>query len=203
MKMVSKSTLDYYNKQSDQYEQSTFDIDFASIQDSFLKYLKAGALILDFGCGTGRDTKYFLNKGYLVEAIDGSEEMVKIASKNTGIQVKQMLFNELNEVNRYDGIFACASILHVPYKELPEIFERMKQALKDKGIIYTSFKYGDFEGYRGNRYYTDLNEERLMSILETVGDFETLEMNTSVSVIPSRNGEIWLNLIARKQSVTG
>ena len=192
-------TIDYYDSHSASYNSETLNLEFTGIQDTFLSYLKPGALILDFGCGSGRDTKYFLSKGYRVEAIDGSEEIAKIASKNTGIHVKRMLFNELNEVNRYDGIFACASILHVPYKELPEIFERMKQALKDNGIIYTSFKYGDFEGYRGNRYYTDLNEERLMSILDTVGDFEILEMSTTVSVIPGRDNEIWLNLIARKR----
>ena len=192
-------TIDYYDSHSASYNSETLNLEFTGIQDTFLSYLKPGALILDFGCGSGRDTKYFLSKGYRVEAIDGSEETAKIASKNTGIHVKRMLFNELNEVNRYDGIFACASILHVPYKELPEIFERMKQALKDNGIIYTSFKYGDFEGYRGNRYYTDLNEERLMSILDTVGDFEILEMSTTVSVIPGRDNEIWLNLIARKR----
>lgn len=196
-------TLEYYNHQSVDYNAETFDLKFTDIQDRFLSYIKQNSLILDFGCGSGRDTKYFLSKGFRVEAVDGSEEMVKIASRNTGIQVKQMLFSELNEVNRYDGIFACASILHIPYKDLPAVFTRMKKALKDNGIIYASFKYGDFEGYRSDRYYTDLTEERLSLILNQVGDFEVLEMNTTVSVIPGRDEELWLNVIAKKQLSSG
>ncbi|MBO3282402.1 class I SAM-dependent methyltransferase, partial [Intestinimonas butyriciproducens] len=75
----------------------------------------------DFGCGSGRDTKYFLNRGFQTEATDGSAELVKIASEYTGIQVKQMLFQELDENNIYDGIWACSSILHLTRGELTDV----------------------------------------------------------------------------------
>lgn len=85
------STLKYYNQNANQFVQGTFAVDFKQTQDRFLINLPAGAYILDFGCGSGRDTKYFLEKGFQVDAIDGSEELCKIACDYTGIKVKQML----------------------------------------------------------------------------------------------------------------
>ena len=143
---MGSTTLDYYDHNAEGFAAGTLDVKFTAIQDRFLGYLAPGALILDFGCGSGRDSRYFLSKGYKVEACDGSAQMVKIAEKTAGIPVKQMLFDELSEVERYDGIFACASILHVPFKALPDIFRRLKRAVKRDGIIYVSFKYGDYEG---------------------------------------------------------
>ena len=84
------------------------------MQDKFLGFLKPGDRVLDFGCGSGRDAKYFLEKGFRVDAVDGAIEFVKLASEYTGIQVKQMLFQDLDAVGIYDGIWACSSILHLP-----------------------------------------------------------------------------------------
>ena len=114
MRKQSKSiddTLDYYNKMAKEFVAATVDVPFAETQEIFLVYLPDGGTILDFGCGSGRDTKYFLRRGYTVEAIDGSEELCKIASEYTGISVKQMMFHELSGVEKYDGIWACASII--------------------------------------------------------------------------------------------
>ena len=91
-------------------------------------------------------TKYFLEQGFYVDATDGSEEMCYIASNYTGIQVRRMLFEELDENKKYDGIWVCSSILHLPKNELKVVFMKMFKALKDDGIIYASFKYGDFHG---------------------------------------------------------
>ena len=196
--MSDHTTLDYYNQNSKQFVHDTQDVKFTEIQDYFLSYLKPGAFILDFGCGSGRDTKYFLGKGYSVEAIDGSEELVKIARENTGIEVKQMLFQDLKETERYDGIFACASILHVPYTELPDIMRRMHQALKQSGIAYVSFKYGTFEGERNGRYFTDLNEEKLRDLLKEVTGFTVESIRITGDARPGRSDEKWLNVILRK-----
>ena len=196
--MSDHTTLDYYNQNSKQFVHDTQDVKFTEIQDHFLSYLKPGALILDFGCGSGRDTKYFLGKGYSAEAIDGSEELVKIARENTGIEVKQMLFQDLNETERYDGIFACASILHVPYTELPDIMRRMHQALKQSGIAYISFKYGTFEGERNGRYFTDLNEEKLRALVKEVPGFTVESIRITGDARPGRSDEKWLNAILRK-----
>ena len=193
----SDLTLDYYNRNAQRFTGDTLEVEFSNIQDSFLTLLPLGALILDFGCGSGRDSRYFLQNGYQVEACDGSEEMVKAASQNAGIPVKKMLFSELDEENRYDGIFACASILHVPFKELPDIITRMKKAVKTGGILYISFKYGPFEGIRNGRYFTDLTEESLQAILDEVGGLEIIRTGITGDARPGRGDEKWLNVLLR------
>ena len=198
MNDMTDQTLNYYNEKSELFANDTAELEFSDIQDSFLKYLEKGSLILDFGCGSGRDSRYFLKRGYQVEAVDGSHEMVKIASKLTGLNVKQMLFNELDEYEKYDGIFACASILHVPYTELSDIFRRLKKAVKKNGFIYVSFKYGEYEGYRNGRYFTDLNEERFQNILNEVQGLSIIEETITSDARKGRENEKWLNVILRK-----
>ena len=153
------NTIDYYNKNAKTFIDGTISVDFKHIQDTFLELLPENAKILDFGCGSGRDTKYFLEHGCSVDAMDGSLELCKAASEYTGINVKKMLFQDLNEKEIYDGIWACASILHVKRDELPEIIRRMSLATKASGIIYLSFQYGNFEGERNGRFFTDMTEE--------------------------------------------
>lgn len=148
-------TIDYYERNAAEFANNTADLEFSEIQDMFLKKLNDGAAVLDFGCGAGRDTRYFLSKGFLVDAIDGSEELCKIAEMNTGILVKQMLFLKLNENEKYDGIWACSSILHLSKDELRDVIGKMIRATKDGGYIYTSFKYGEFERCRNGRHFTD------------------------------------------------
>ena len=153
--MSDAITLNYYNSNAAVFSETTKNVDFSEVQQIFTKHLSPDASILDFGCGSGRDTKYFLNNGYHVTATDGSVVICKMATDYTGIQVKQMLFEELDDRNQYDGIWACASVLHLSREKLPNIFHKMHQALKTNGIIYTSFKYGTFEGERNGRYFTD------------------------------------------------
>ena len=196
--MNTNTTLDYYNNNAYRFTADTLDVEFSDIQEHFLAELQSGALILDFGCGSGRDSRYFLQKGYKVEACDGSEEMVKTATRNAGIPVKQMLFSELDEQEKYDGIFACASILHVPSTELPDIIGKMKKAVKKGGILYVSFKYGSFEGVRNGRYFTDLTEESLKQILDQVGGLDIIRTGITGDARPGREDEKWLNVLLRR-----
>lgn len=198
MKENTHKTLEYYNVKSDQFTNTTVDLEFSDIQDRFLKYLEPGSLILDLGCGPGRDSRYFLSKGFLVEAIDGSEEMVRIARENTGLPVKQMLFNELDETNKYDGVFACASLLHVPSKELPEVIGKVSKALKNNGIFYLSFKYGNFEGYRNDRYFTDYKEDTFAQLMKPFHELVAVDHWISSDARPGRSDEKWLNVIMVK-----
>ncbi len=198
--MNTNTTLDYYNNNAYRFTADTLDVEFSDIQDHFLAELQPGALILDFGCGSGRDSRYFLQKGYKVEACDGSEEMVKTATKNAGIPVKQMLFSELDEQERFDGIFACASILHVPSAELPDIIGKMKKAVKKGGILYISFKYGTFEGVRNGRYFTDQTKESLKQILDQVGGLNIISTGITGDARPGREDEKWLNVLLRRRA---
>lgn len=192
-------TLTYYNQNAHQFTQATLSVDFAAMQQRFLDKLPAGGLILDFGCGSGRDTKAFIDKGFQVEAIDGSEELCKIASEYTGISVRQMLFQELNELEKYDGIWACSSILHMKRQELPGVIEKMVRALKVHGIIYTSFKYGTFEGERNGRYFTDMTEDLFLTLIKDMDNLQIEEQWITSDVRPGRGEEKWLNLILRKK----
>ena len=162
-------------------------------------YWSTTGYILDFGCGSGRDTKCFLREGYQVDAVDGSKELCKMASEYTGLEVKNMFFQELSEVNKYDGIWACSSILHVTPSELEDVMTKMITALKDGGVIYTSFKYGTFSGERNGRYFTDMTEETFADLLNRTGDLEIEEQWITSDVRPGRGEEKWLNLILRKR----
>ena len=197
-----KDTLHFYNTNAEEFVTGTLDVDFHETQDRFLALIPTGGQILDFGCGSGRDTKYFLQRGYTVEATDGSIELCRIASEYTGIQVKHMLFQELDEVEKYDGIWACASILHVPSTELPFVLQKMTKALKADGVIYTSFKYGDFEGERNSRYFTDLTEESFDQILGQVEGLTMEEYWITSDVRPGREKEKWLNLMLRRMPMS-
>lgn len=194
----TNDTLDYYNSKAKDFVSGTVDVAFTEIQDIFLEYIPVGGRILDFGCGSGRDTKYFTSKGYDVDAIDGSEELCKIASEYTGIQVKQMLFEELDEVELYDGVWACASILHVEKKQLPDIIKKMAIATKKGAVVYTSFKYGEFEGVRNGRFFTYLTEESFGELLRNVPELVIEKLWISADVRVERGEERWLNIMLRK-----
>lgn len=191
-------TIEYYNSNAKQFAESTRDIEFTELQDKFLDYINPGGRVLDFGCGPGRDTKYFLDKGFQVDAIDGSTEFVKMASEYAQIIVQQMLFQELDVTDRYDGIWACSSILHLTREELEDVLGKMARALISKGVAYMSFKYGTQEGIRNGRYFTDMTEDKIKSILDKAGVFAIEDMWTTSDVRPGREEERWLNLILRK-----
>ena len=192
-------TINYYDTNAKEFVEGTLNVDFKTTQDKFINKLPAKGYILDFGCGSGRDTKYFLAKDFNVDAIDGSIELCKIASEYTNIKVRHMYFNELSIVNKYDGIWACSSILHLSLDDLVDVFKRMSKALKDEGIIYTSFKYGDFSGERNGRFFTDMTEDSFAKLIANVDNLKVEEQWITADVRPQRGNEKWLNLILRKK----
>ena len=192
------TTLEFYDTNAKWFAEGTRGVEFHALQDAFLSCLPAGGDILDFGCGGGRDAKYFLEKGYKVDAVDGSEAMCREAHIYTGLAVRRMLFDELNAEEAYDGIWACASLLHVERRNLPPIFRKMTAALREDGIIYASFKYGTFEGFRGERMYTDFDEA---SFTVFAGKFVELEIENlwvTGDARPGRGDERWLNVLLKK-----
>ena len=199
--MWNENDLQYYDNHAASFAADTCSVDFSEIRARFMRNLLPGAVILDFGCGSGRDTKAFLEQGFRVIAVDGSEELCKIASVYTGIPVRKMLFQELEETEEYDGIWACASILHVPRTTLPDILKRMCKALKGNGIIYTSFKYGTFEGERDGRYFTDFTEETFRDLIRKTNNLWIEEEWISTDVRPGREEQKWLNIILRKTDI--
>lgn len=198
MMVTANATLKYYNKNSADFVLSTREVDFREIQDKFLGLIAPKSFILDFGCGSGRDTKYFLSKGYTVEAWDGSIELCRTASEFAQVDVKNKLFQDLSAHGLYDGIWACSSILHLPLDELILVMTKIESALKNNGILYTSFKYGEFSGERNGRYFTDMTEGRFDGILKKCPDFQIIEIWRTGDVRPGRDNEQWLNILLRK-----
>lgn len=195
----ANQTLAYYATHAGEFTASTAKVEFSAMQQRFTSLLALGARILDFGCGSGRDTKAFLDAGFDVTATDGSPELCRYAQELTGIPVRNELFQDLADIDAYDGIWACSSILHLPKEQLADVLRRISRALHPCGIAYTSFKYGDFEGIRNGRYFTDFTEPALRGFLsDAVPELAIEQLWTTSDVRPGREDEQWLNVILRK-----
>ena len=159
MEKYCQDTLDYYNSHADGFRSDTIHASMSALQEEFLEMLPAGGRILDLGCGPGRDTRLFLERGFKVTAVDGSEELCRLAEDFTGQPVICSTFQEFRPGETYDGIWACASLLHLPKEEIIRVIERLSPFLREGGVFYMSFKYGSFSGERNGRYFTDLTEQ--------------------------------------------
>jgi 2-polyprenyl-3-methyl-5-hydroxy-6-metoxy-1,4-benzoquinol methylase len=193
-------TLAYYDANAHAFADSTRDVEFSAMRERFTSLLNPGAAILDLGCGSGRDTKAFLDAGFNVTATDGSAELCHTASEFCGIPVRHELFQDLSDINAYDGVWACSSILHLPKDQLADVLHRIVRALRPHGIVYTSFKHGDFEGMRNGRHFTDFSEPAFREfVANAVPTLAIEQLWTTTDVRPGREDERWLNVILRKR----
>lgn len=194
------NTLEFYNQNAKLYCEQTINGNLEENYKRFLTRLSKGAYILDFGCGSGRDSKYFLDNGYKVKAIDGSIEMCKLASKYINQEVTCMKFEELNDINVYDGIWACSSILHIEKEKLENVLKKMLNSLKPNGIIYTSFKLGEGYQIKEGKYYNYLTQDEMEKMLNNIS--EKAKIIDFFETLPStkRNSQntIWGNFIIKK-----
>lgn len=192
-------TLDFYNQYAKEYFFQTVKVDLSSNYEKFLPLIKKEGFILDLGCGSGRDSYYFKQQGYHVTSVDGSKELAKQASLLLEQPVINQLFNEINFKEAFDGVWACASLLHISIDEMPSILEKIRASLKQDGIFYISVKEGNGSIIEKNgRFFQYYSATQLQKIIhECVGlEVETLWRNTEL-----RNGDeevIWLNVLGRK-----
>ncbi|OBT13431.1 SAM-dependent methyltransferase [Vibrio sp. UCD-FRSSP16_10] len=193
------STTRYYNQNAQQFFNSTVEVEMQSLYQRFLPLLPKQAHILDAGCGSGRDSKAFLEQGFVVDAFDASTELVTLASQLTGLAVTQSTFLDFTaKQNHYDGIWACASLLHVAEDELQTTFVHLSQFLKSSGHFYCSFKLGDLERERNGRFFRDLT---LCKLQDTIAATQVLEIQSwweTEDLRPGREHEKWLNAILKK-----
>lgn len=195
------TTIEYFDEKAEHCFADAFTITERSNQDRFLAELPAGGSILDLGCGSGRDTAYFREKGFVVTPTDGSARMCELASEYLGTPVCVQEFNELDDVALYDGIFASASIMHLEYDRLVELMPKLVRALKPGGVLYVSFKYGDTDGYLGKRYYTYMTEERFAELAATVPELNVTQVGTFGNEHPGQPDFRWLWALLRKGEV--
>ena len=196
---MNNTTIRYYDEHAEEFCAGTINADMQECRERFLHYLSPGQIILDAGCGSGRDTLAFLKKGFEVEAFDASPEICRLASEQTGIHVRCLRFEELSGQELYDGIWACASLLHVDLDDLPDVLLRLHNLLKENGVLYASFKYGSGERYKGKRYFCDLTEKDCRKLIEGTG-FTVKEIFLTHDVREGRSHERWVNVIAERQS---
>lgn len=190
--------MSYYKDHAKEFIETTKDIDMSEQYSFFEVYLKGGATILDVGFGSGRDSLYFISKGYTVYSIDPEEEFVKYSKKIGLNNVYQLSAEDIDYEKKFDGIWACASLLHIPSVKINTVFKNCSRALKDKGVMYVSFKLGNFEGMRGGRYYLDLTEDSLRKRLVNSG-LRIIETKITKDSRPGHD-EQWLNAILIKEN---
>ena len=200
---MQAQTIAYYNTHAVDFCADTVQADMTSVYAAFMEALPSKqATILDCGCGSGRDSKFFLEQGYQVEALDASEALCGRASRYTGLEVRHQAFQDIDDIAIYDGIWACASLLHVSAEELPMVLRRLRDALKPQGVLYMSFKLGDFEGMKNGRYFTNLTEKALEALLAPIAGLQLDRMWQTGDVRETRARERWLNALVIRTSKT-
>ncbi|UDQ80835.1 class I SAM-dependent methyltransferase [Erwinia rhapontici] len=190
---------DYYQQHAERFFSETVTVDMSALYQPFVAHLKPGARILDAGCGSGRDANAFSAMGYDVEAFDASAELVELARQHSGLPVEQKHFEDVTEVERYEGIWCCASLLHVPLAELPEVMSRLARALKPDGVWYLSFKYGSGEREKDGRVFTDMDENSLNKLTTSLRNITLLNSWMTGDKRPDRQDEKWLNALLLKR----
>ena len=191
------TTLSWYRDNAIQYAEETRNSLVLDALWEFLSRMKEGGTILDYGSGSGRDSAYFLDKGFSVDSLDGSAEMKAQAERLFGIKVKLASFLSLEEKDKYDGIWAQASILHLEEHDLRAALTLIERALKRDGVFYSSFRKGEEDGYENGRWYTNMTERRFLSFLPASLYVEKIW--ESQDVRPGVN-RTWLSIICRKKS---
>lgn len=187
-------TLKFYEENAEQFAEDTLDVDMSALHERFLALLPPSSRILDAGCGAGRDAAIFLQLGYQVEAFDASAKLVKIAKEVTGIYVHLSTFLNFTSDQPFAGIWACASLLHVPAINMSATLKHLGELLQPAGVMYVSFKYGEGETTQNDRLFTNCTEERLEEFLQDTG-LLIKETWVSADQRPDREDEQWLNAL--------
>jgi SAM-dependent methyltransferase len=204
-KQSFKSTLNYYDENAVEFACQTLSIDMHDLYELFINQLpqRDTQCILDVGCGSGRDSNYFAKQGYEVTAIDASAELIQwaeqhhMSSRITWVHLDFSSIEKQAWENKFTGIWACASLLHVPFLELPFIINSLLDTFTDDGVMYVSFKYGKGERVDEERFFCDMNESRWTTIVAKIP--QVIEYKIWLSA-DKRSGikNNWFNITIKK-----
>lgn len=195
--IMNNASIEYYEKKADEYVLATINADVSRLYKEFEGNIKKGCRILDIGCGSGRDSKYFIEKGYDVVAIDPSPTMCEKTKMLSGVVTYIQRAEELEFENEFDAVWACASLLHVSRENQRQTLILICRSLKPEGILYCSWKYGTQDREENGRHFTDLNERELLILLSDISNFKLIKMWRTDDARPE-NKQQWLNVLLRK-----
>jgi len=200
--LISGGTLEHYNRTAEAFREGTRDHDVSQNIAALLRHIRGTPpfTILDLGCGPGRDLATFTAMGHLAIGVEGAERLAQMAREANRCEVWQQDFLALDlPAARFDGIFANASLFHVPRQELPRVLRELHGTLKEEGVLFSSNPRGaNEEGWNRGRYgaYHDLETWR--QFLEAAG-FVEIEHYYRPAGLP-REEQPWLATVSRKAS---
>lgn len=193
-----KDSVGYYEMYAEDFVASTVNVDVSELYAEFEIYLIPGCRIMDLGCGSGRDSRYFADKGYAVVAVDPSPVMCKKTKELAGVTTYTLKAEELSFEEEYDAVWACASLLHVSKENQESVLQKICRALRQGGILYCSWKYGNQERLENGRSFTDLDEKELNQILSELPDLKLIKSWVTTDVRSNRQEQKWFNVLLRK-----
>ena len=191
-------SISFYEDNADWFFQRTVNVDMSATHSRFVGLLKPGDAILDAGCGSGRDARVFRDLGFKVTAMEAAPRLAALAQAHIGLPVEIMTFEQIAWQDRFDGIWACASLLHVPAEDLPTTLARLRDALVPGGILWASFKLGTEERIEADRHFTDFDEVRMAALLAEVSGLSLIEMWVTPDSRDDFSHQSWLNILCRK-----
>lgn len=197
--MSDTTTIGYYDANADAFFDQTVRVDMAPLYEKFLAHVLAGGHILDAGCGSGRDSRAFLDRGFKVTAFDASAALALKAGVLLGQEVRCCRFDEITDTDKFDAVWACASLLHVASSDLPGSMDRLVSSLRRGGVLYASFKKGDGErSDASGRHFTDMTLAAFQHLVSHTGNLVLLDTWETQDQRPDRKDDIWCNFIARR-----
>lgn len=191
-------SIDYYERYAVPYYEATIDQDMTEIMAPFIEQLEEGAEVLDLGCGSGRDTLTLMEQGFIVTGMDGSAKMCELAGIYTDQEILQLKFEEMEFDDVFDGIWACASLVHVTPQEMPDIMKRIICALKEDGVLYFSVSEGERDGIYSGRYFHDYTKQEIKELIRNFPQLELIDLWRTDDVGNDQQDKKWLNVLVKK-----
>jgi len=190
-------TIEYYNNNAKEYFDKSVAVDMSQLYKEFLKYVPSGGSILDIGCGSGRDLKYFVDHGYVAEGIEASPELNKLAIEYSGCCVHLDSIQNFKTAKKFDALWACASLLHLRQNELVDFFRNISSYLLPGGIAFISMKTGIKTGLdKLGRYFLNFDDVTLNDILHSNDRLQVIGKWKSCDSMGRADFE-WYNVILK------
>jgi 2-polyprenyl-3-methyl-5-hydroxy-6-metoxy-1,4-benzoquinol methylase len=188
-------SIEFYNVNSEVFISNTVRADMSKLYEKFEKHLKKKAVILDLGCGSGRDTRHFISKGYDVVSVDGSEKMVEYCKEHSTNEIYCSTFETFSSPMKFDAIWACASLLHVKRENIVKIISKYIDMLKNNGIFFMSFKLRKSDYSKDGRTFTCFTKDELIELISINYTVNLLDVIESTDVRENRDNEDWISVV--------